>query len=505
MNFKKLIALFLAVLLAIMHLSVSIASAEGVVDCPYVEVHGFMASSIHKVKNDPTSEVLWPPSTEKILAVVEECVPALLEFLITKDYDALGGKIIGPLKEIFSGVNLDENGLPSDGTGIVFNYPNKSSITKSSRLKFAYDWRCDPMDIAVDLNDFIDYILEASGCEQVVVESHSFGGIVVETYTELYGSEKLKSVCYNTPAIFGETYTGELLNTEIELTADSVTAFLKEMLGHGEYKKLLLGVFDILKASGITEDICELGTGIVDNLGKEMLVDILLPMFGSWPSIWSMVPASYVDRCMTNVFDNLYKGNGIDYSGLINKIENYDTIVRANSRQTLLEQNESTNVYVFSRYGFSSIPVTPSWDYMSDSVIDTKYSSMGACCAPYNGKLSDKFLAEHINDPYLNPDKTIYAKTCLFPDQTWFFRELHHSKNTAQLNEFISKLLYYDGQATTNTFEEYPQFLLFDVDTEIFAPDKGTVYEKKTFFDKIFEFNLKVITFFKNLFKLFFG
>lgn len=505
MNFKKLIALFLVVILATTPLSVSIASAQSEVNCPYIKVHGYMADAIYRVKNDPTSEILWPPSKEKILAVVEECVPALLEFLVTKNYDDLGDKIIGPLKELFSGANLDKNGLPSDGSGIVFNYPNKSSITKASRLKFAYDWRCDPMDIAVDLNNFIDYVLDASGCEQVVVDCHSFGGIVVETYTQLYGTEKLKSVCYNTPAIFGETYTGELLNAEIELTADSVTAFLKEMLGHGEYRKLLIGIFDILEASGITEDICELGTGIVENLGYEILGDILLPLFGSWPSVWAMVPASYIDRCMANIFDNIYRDNGIDYSGLINKIENYDANVRAKSKQTLLKQNETTNLYIFSRYGFSSIPVTPSWDYMSDSVIDTKYSSMGASCAPYNGTFSKEFLISHSNDPYLNPDKTVYAKTCLFPDQTWFFRELHHSKNTAQIDEFIYKLLYYDGQATINTFEEYSQFLVFDVDTEIFAPDKGTVYEKKTFFDKIFEFNLKIIAFFKNFFKLIFG
>ena len=62
---------------------------------------------------------------------------------------------------------------------------------------------------------------------------------------------------------------------------------------------------------------------------------------------------------------------------------------------------------------------------------------------------------------YISPDDNINAAACMFPEQTWFIRGLTHSAWSDYLDEFTQTLLYHDGQATVETFAEYPRWLLY--------------------------------------------
>lgn len=491
MILKKLLSVIIAVVIVFTPLSVCMTQAADN-QCPYIFVHGFMASDIITDADDPDSEVLWPPSTDKILSVVKEHIGDVMSFLVTKDYDKLGDDIIDPVNSFLKRANLDENGEATDGSGVYFVYPEASEINKNSKLNFRYDWRVDPLETASDLNDFINYVLEASGSDKVVIECHSYGGIIVNTYSRLYGSSKLKSVCYNTTAIYGETYTGEMISGQLVISADSLTAYLKQLMGEKEYSKLVNGILDILYSAGITDEISELGNSIIEHIGDRAIRQILMPMFAHWLSIWAMIPDKYIDSSIDFVFNKLYKDDGVDHSQLRAKIDGYNTKIRPYKTQTLKQQNETVNVYVISRYGFTSVPLTPSWKKMSDTVVDTEYSSFGASCSDYDGSFSDEFIRQHSEDPMMNKDGTVYAGTCLFPEQTWFVRGLLHSQGCDTLNDFVMDLLYYDGQANVNTFENFPRFLKYtSSDGSMTADINGTVKEKQTFFDKVFAFFLK--------------
>ncbi len=493
------LAVALAVIISCTTASFSYENEE---TCPYIYVHGFMAKDIIADKNNPDSETVWPPASDKILDTVKECLPALLRFLVDRNYEKLGEAIIDPVNELLSGANLDNSGDASNGSGVYFEYPPAEFITPSSHLNFRYDWRLDPIELAAQLNDFIDYVLNASGSSRVVIECHSFGGVVTEAYTQIYGGEKIKSVCYNTSAVFGESYTGLMMSGNIVIDADSVTEYLKCMLSENERAELIGALLDLLNDAGVTDDIADLLNGIVENLGEELIREILLPMFAGWLSIWAMIPDEYIDSAYDYVFNNLYKDDGIDHSGLRNKIDNYNETIRPFKTQTLLNQSETTNFYVISRYGYTSVPLTERWEEMTDTVVDTKHSSFGAVCADYGKKFDEAQIAQYADSGYMNADCTVYAGSCLFPEQTWFIRELMHSKSPGCLEEMTEKLLYYPGQADIHTFEEYPQFLHYTDSDGTMLPDTGTPEAEETFVQKVFGYYRKLIRFIRSILDL---
>lgn len=502
---KKLSARILCVVLAITVILVPLlnVSASAVPDydhdCPYIYVHGFMGVDIYEDPDDPDSEALWPPSVDGILDAVKDCLPDIAKFLVTRDWDTLGNSVIPKVQPIFDEISLDASGNPKGKTGVRFTYPEPDTVTADSNLNFCYDWRIDPVIVAGQLNDFVNYVCECADCEQVVIECHSYGGVICTSYAKLYGTEKVRSFLYNSTAVYGETYTGELMNGQMSLDADVLTAYLDCVLDHNEYEKLLDGLFKLLNDAGLTDAICGLGNKILDHLLDQAAREVVVPMFGGWLSIWAMVPDEALAADMNYVFGNLYKDDGIDHSGLIEKIENYNTKVRPYKTETLRQINENCNFYIFARYGYCSVFLTPSWANSSDTVIDTKFASFGATAADYGKQLSDADIAG-IDEKYISPDKAVNASTCMFPEQTWFIRRLAHASNVGSLYDMGKVLLYSDEQATCDTYEAYPRFLYYDAPADSIVPDTLADAKTENFLTKIVNFIRGIFEKIKSLF-----
>ncbi|MCQ2475597.1 MAG: hypothetical protein MJ173_06800 [Clostridia bacterium] len=468
-------------------------------DCPYIYVHGFMASTIYCDASDPDSDCAWPPATDKILDAVKEALPSIAKLLIDGNYDKFCDSFLPLANDVLSDVMLGPDGEINNKSGIRWEYPEKESITAQSSVSFRYDWRLDPCEIAEQLDEFIDYVLEASGCDKVVLEAHSLGGVVINTYSKLYGNDKVKTYIFNTTAVYGETYTGELLTGQLRLDPDALLHYLDSVMDYNEKEKLLDGLFKLLKDFGIMDLACKLGNSLLENLFERVATDTAVPLFGGWLTIWAMIPDDKIDAAEDYVFNHVYKNDPTDRSGLKEKIDNYNEKVRKHKTETLEKINEECSLYILTRHGYSSLFLTPSWRLLSDTVIDTKYSSFGATCADFDSVLSQDYLAGK-NEKYISPDKKVDASTCLFPDQTWFVRDLLHAEEGVDdIEEMYKVLAYYDGQATVDTFEEYPQFLHYVEETDSIEKD-SYVEPVKTFFDKIKDFINKIFAFITGIF-----
>ncbi|MBR5410940.1 MAG: alpha/beta fold hydrolase [Clostridia bacterium] len=465
---RKLIAVMLTLSLVAVPAFCLLPNAKPSRDVPEISIHGFMNNTIYMNKGTDEETTIWDWSTEEIMDLIKSALPALAKLSVTWDWDGFADEVLPLVKEFFDGTVAQPDGSPDPRTEVVFNYPPAESITSSSYLTFSYDWRADPVEIAADLNDFIDYVLEASGCDQVTITAHSLGGIITLSYISIYGNKKVRGVCFNTTAIYGETYTGELLSGQMVLNADAVQAYLEYALEANEYEKLLNGMVTMLNDVGLLDFVCQFGNLILEKLSPKVLPEIVAPLFAGMPTIWAMVPDEYMDASLDYVFNVIYKDSDVDRSGLIDRIDNYNTLVREHKTETLVELNETADVYVISRYGYSSIPITPSYLNASDSVIDTKYSSFGATVADYGTTLSDDYIAGK-DAKYISPDKVVDASTCLFPDQTWFIKNLQHSKN-GPLEDMMTVLLYSDGQATVDTYPVYPQYMKYDRENDVIVP-----------------------------------
>ncbi len=468
-------------------------------DCPYIYIHGFMGSTIYCDASDPNSDCAWPPPTDKILDAVEQALPSIGKLLVDGNYDKFCDSFLPIANELLSDVMLGPDGEINNKSGIIWNYPAKEKINSKSTVNFRYDWRIDPCEIAKQLDEFIDYVLDASGCDKVVLEAHSLGGLVMNTYSKLYGNDKVKTYIFNTTAVYGETYTGELLTGQIKLDPDALVNYLDGMMDYNEKEKLIDGIFKLLKDFGIMNLACKLGNNLLENLFERAAADTVMPIFGGWLTIWAMVPDNMIDSAMDYAFEHIYKNDPTDRSGLKTKIQNYNEKVRKYKTETLEKINDECNLYVLTRYGYSSIFLTPSHSILSDTVIDTKNSSFGATCANYGEKLSDDYLAGK-NAKYISPDKSVDASTCMFPNQTWFVRGyLHAEEGTDNVEEMYKVLAYHEGQATVDTFSEYPQFLCYNGETDEVEIDTY-VEPEKTFWDKVKEFFEKIFAFITGIF-----
>ena len=478
---KLLSVLLAAVLAAVPLLSVTALAKQRTIvqNYPMIEIPGFMASDIYEDKNDRNSKEIFPWSTDDILNTVKNCIPALLEFLVNKDYDALGDTIIPEAKALLEPSFCNPDGTPVGNSGAYMEYPNQNDIHKNSTLTFRYDWRIDPVEVAAELDDFINYVLKATNCKKVSISCHSLGGLIALTYMSIYGTDKIYAAGLNTTAIFGEAYTGQLFSGDITVAGEALVYYLQYALDQTDYDALVGAVLDALKQAGIADSIASLANDIIEHLKERAISEVLFPMFSSWLSIWAMCPDEYLDDAQTYMFS--VADPEVDYSGLRTRINNFSKIYRPTRVQTLEELNDKARVVVISRYGYSSIPLTTHWNSLTDGVIDANRNSFGATTAAYGEQLTDEELTG-VDAAYISPDRTINASTCLFPEQTWFIKDYKHATNSDALDNMIFKLLFNpEGESTVDSYPEYPRFLRFRSFDEELTADPSTA-EKLTGF-----------------------
>ena len=457
---------------------------------PLIEIPGFMASDIYEDKNDKNSKEIFPWSTDDILNTVKNCIPARLKFLVDKDYDALADTIIPEAKALLEPSFCNPDGTPVGNSGAYMEYPAKKDIHKNSTLTFRYDWRIDPIEIAAQLNDFINYVLEASDCDKVAVSCHSLGGLVTLTYMTIYGTDKIYGAGLNTTAIFGEAYTGQLFSGDITVAGEALVYYLQYAVDQTDFDGLVNAVLDVLNDAGIADSIAGLANDIIEHIKERAISEVLFPMFSSWLSIWAMCPDEDLESAQEYMFS--VSDPNVDYSGLRTRINNFSRVFRPNREQTLKELNDNARVAVISRYGYSSIPLTSHWDSLTDGVIDANRNSFGATTAAYGSTLTDEEL-EGVPAKYISPDRTINASTCMFPEQTWFIKNYKHATNSDALDNMIFKLIYNpNGESTVDSYQEYPRFLQFRGFDETISADT-TSSEKLSGFKAFLEKFLDIL------------
>lgn len=475
-KFKGFVAAVIALIICVMPMLSVIAAADE--QLPRIWVHGFMNSTVYENISDPNSGVAWPPSAEDITNAVKESVPAFSKLAVTGDWDSFGKEMGDITRKVFDKAMNNPDGTVKTGSGVRFEYPTAAEIKSGGDIQFRYDWREDPIEIAAQLNDFINYVLDVTKKEQVTLTCHSFGGVVTVTYFSLYGFDKVKTVVFNSTAIYGETYTGELMTGQLNLNADALQNYLFYAFQGSDYENLINTAIKAVHDTGLMNIIAKYTNAMSEKIQKEVCARAIVPLFGGWLAVWAMIPDEYLDDAMDFVFNEIYGDSEIDYSALRAKIENYNTSVRCKKTEILKEANEKCNVYVITRYGYSSLPITPSANNLGDGIIDVKYASFGATASEY-GKTLDNIDSD---SKYISPDKTVDASSCLFPEQTWFVKNIKHGADEEALENMIRAFMDYDGQATVEDFEEYPRFTIFD--GENILPEMP-IENQPTFFDNL--------------------
>ncbi len=512
---KKLLSVLLALVLvssACLAVAPVTSAASDGANIPVIHVCGYGALLI-KEKPDGTKEQIYPlkVSDSYIEEKANEILPVFAEAFFSQQWGEFCDTLVDALVPVFEPVALDKNGEATNNTRADWTWSketlrdrkNAAGKYNPTSYKFHYDWRLDPLLIADTLHQYIVDILDVTGAEKVTLYGRCLGSNVVAAYMQKYDGEHVQEVIHYASSVYGATMCSKSFTGELYLHADGIDRFMYDYdLGLDEYYTGLIQSLISLMNKNYSLDIaCWAVNNVMKDIYLDIVPEVLINSFGTFPSYWSMVSIDDYDKAMETVF---YGSDRNEYKGLIDKIENYRNNVQLKFADFSMEQAERgiefSNIV---KYGVQDAPISKDADDMSDGIVTVKESSFGATASLATSTLSAEYIEAAKAKgtfKYISPDKQIDASTCISPDTTWFIKNLEHNYFPDCVSSLVSDIVNNEG-FTVNSAPEYPQYLVFDYDTDTFSPmteENMNTTEKwnVTFFDalsRFFKFMFEVV------------
>lgn len=468
---KKAVSVFLAVLLTF---SVSAASFSsyatdkcGCSHTPIVYVTGFAMTDL--VANPGTEEEynVFMPETSAIVSAVARLIVPTVMLRITGDYEGFAGSLGKILNDTMKDVACDDNGDPLNETvDVKFRVDPTSEHGYRCDNRFNYDWREDVFEIAAELNEYIEKTKELTRHDKVVLKGESMGGAVIMTYLKQYGYGSVDTVIMQSSAFNGINLVGGLFTGDLNIKTKSVMNYIGNFIeGSDPVTAFYRCIFYVLSGFLLSPVCGELDT--VFARGKDVLYeDCLRDLFGNLTGIWTFVPNEYYEQAKEYMLDE------VENATLIKKLDAYHYGVMDSTKEILNEaMNHGMKLAIISNYGKAAVPVLKNDAYQSDFLIDTARTSLGATCADFGATLPEGYtqgVADGHN--HISCDNAIDASTCIYPEYTWFIKDMMHTWYTPGYYDFTWWLAQHGSQPTVNESDVFPQFLYNDQVNKIIVP-----------------------------------
>ena len=435
--FKKVTAVILAVL--IVFCSATVAFAKDDVT-PVIMVPGLGSTALYK---DPGTEYQEEVGFDIGSIISVDLISNLLHILNAADVDF--EELLNELKSAansFTDYACDENGDSLNNVGIanywedsMANHPdyltsrpaNEPAIVRQITDEIGpenvfilnYDWRMDVCETADKLNDLVNSVKQQTGADKVTLVSGSLGTSVVSAYIDEYGTNSIKRAVFIDGALQGVDVTRAYAK-DVTFNADDLLDYLKEVKEVYKTDAVDLDmIYSVLKlAKPQLEHACDYLNGVVNDDSKldRIYTEVILPVIGNIPSLWECIPYDQFDACVKTVKD---MGFLDENSGLYAKIQNYHE-VQGRCRDNLKKfADNGGEVAVVANYAVPGIPVTSKLHNETDILIDLKYTSIGGTIADHGEEVEGY-------GEYISADRQIDASTALFPDNTWYVKNLLH-------------------------------------------------------------------------------
>lgn len=478
--FSALVSVILILTLILSSAPISFAVENGS-DIPVVYLTGY-GGNLYRYYDDGSRELIYPLQIPDgyVDEKVNEILPVFKDAFFTQQWDEFSKVLVDALVPVFEPIAVDKNGESTNGTRnewIWSQYPvrdRKNAFGKYdiSSYRFYYDWRLDPMTIADDLHGYIEAVVNATGHEKIALVGRCLGSNIIAAYMAKYDGEYIRDCVHYASSFYGATQCSKAFTGELFIHADGAERFIYDFdLGLDEiYTDLITSLVTMLNKTYGLDIACWAVNNVVEDIYLDIFPEVMRAGFGTFPSYWSMVSVEDFNRAMKTVF---YGVDINEYSGLVEKIYDF----RNNVRLTFEEDtqnfvNNGIEISNIVKYGYQTLPVTENGDELSDKTVTVRESSFGAITA----KVEETFTKNYINnaiangtDKYISPDKQIDASTCLLPDNTWFIKNMLHDYFPDCVNDLIIEVIS-NSNYNINSSEEYPQYLVFDDETQTLSP-----------------------------------
>ena len=337
-------------------------------------------------------------------------------------------------------------------------------------FRFDFDWRKDMHTIAGELRDFIERVKKVTGSEQVAITAFSQGNCVVMTYLyEYYYTETdpevrddIYAVVFMCGAMNGVAACADPVSGAIKLEGLSLLRFLKSLLGADSSTLGIYYMLEMLYAVGVFDGLAEI---VNDYLAADFDAAVdpyLLETFGGIPGFFAMMSPEKYKEAEEFLFATPELQE--KYAGLLEKNRYFHNEVQPNMRNIIdTLMSDGRNVGIFAEYGYPIAPFTSDNDRMTDSSICTADEAFGATCAEVDGILGLDYVQAkecECGKNHVSADLQIDASTCMYPDITWFGKNLKHDGASRFWADLVDLIIYSEEQITVWDYCDYPQFMV---------------------------------------------
>lgn len=482
---KKIVSVILAITLTVVAFVMPVSAAKVY---PLVIVDGIFSTPLYKNAGTAEEAPVFATDDASLEAMIKEILGAFIGGCIDygvakKDYNKFADKLYPVVNKYIEPIGFNPDGTPVDATvGInqidkpmsdytdeekaglsVFAQAYAEEFGEDNVYNFCYDWRISPIDSAAALDEYIQTIKDDLGVKKVNVVAHSMGANVVLSYLYEFGGKSINNLVFSAPAWQGTSLAGNIATNNIEFDMFTVENYLVQLANVSATTHITAFIISYIATyDGLSKeyfgDINKAVAGILPRL----YTDTVIPYIAGMPGFWSLLPAEYYADAKAFLY-----ADGMD-AELEAKIDAYNEI--QSNAQKIVESamDKGMNFGIVVGYNCQMIPISDEYE-QSDTIIDVKYASGGATCSKYLQAFDDwtNIYTQSVKDGHnhVSWDYKVDASTCMFPEQTWFYKNLQHNGHNIDYGttDIIIWLLSADEQYDVFTdTENYPQFSLYN-------------------------------------------
>ncbi len=481
---KKIVSITLAIVLVALAFVMPVSAAK---TYPLIIVDGIFSTELYKNFGTADEAPIFPTDDEALSAMGKEIGDAFINGWINygtakKDYDKFAENFFPVVNEYIKPIGYNTDGTPIDDTiGFYQNTKPMSTYTDEEKASlapfaqvyaeeygeenvynFSYDWRQSPIDVAAQLKAYIATVIKETGVKKVNLIGYSLGANVVLAYLEANGGKFVNNLVFVSPAWQGTSLAGNVVIDNLEIDIFAVENYLVQLANVSATTHITAFIISFIASyEGLSHEYFGDINYVMSNIVDRSYGYTFTPYIAGMPGFWSLVPEEDYEVGKEFIF-----GDSIDkaYEAKIDAYYEIQTNAKAIIEDAMAD---GMKFGIVGGYNCQMIPVSNEFE-QSDTIIDVKYWSGGATCSKYLQAHDDwaNIHEQAIKDDHnhVSWDCKVDASTCMFPEYTWFIKNLQHSYDADNgSTDIIMMLLGASKQQTVTTdVENYPQFFLYN-------------------------------------------
>lgn len=463
---------------------------------PIIIIHG--EKTIYKENEDGTSTALFDDG-EYVSEILDGAIPLIAQGILTGNWKPYSDHVLEVTDRAFDDFAPSPDGvIPSDTHGVLWT-PDKVSAAHSDSSFYEYwpDVRLSPFDAAEDIAKYVNTVKAKTGHTKVNIVGRCEGSVFAMAYMYLYerlnGYQNVGSFILSDPTLWGVRYTEAIFSGTVHINATDVAAFIKiydiTSLVGDKYTEAVNTVIKILNDTYGIEITSSLLNRMYRELKDVLFAPLLRQYYARTLGPWGCVYSDF-DKALEYIFPTAELQE--EYAVIIEKAVRFHNEIALKSDEIITDMiDKGVSFADITEYGYPQYPLYDDACEIGNYLTGAKQKSGGATVSRMDSTLSESYIKDRTDagyGQYISPDKQIDASTALFPNNTWFIKNVAHIFTPVQEYEFLRA--FSRGEiGDIFSSETYPQFLNYDPDAPILIPaqekNPNDVVIEMSFFEKV--------------------